>query len=79
MTPTAWKKPSLTVKRAVLNPPFSELGTLNPWVTTATRMTDILINARALAFASYKISAMHIFFEEVARLTFAMSLYKLKG
>jgi hypothetical protein len=30
MTPTAWKKPSLIVNRAVLNSPFSELGTRNP-------------------------------------------------
>lgn len=53
MTPTAWKKPSLIVKRGLLKPPLSELGTPNPWVTTATRMTDMLIKANALAFASY--------------------------
>jgi hypothetical protein len=53
ITPMACVTPLLMVKRDVSNVPLDSAGTVNPCVTTVSKMTSILINASVLAFASY--------------------------
>jgi hypothetical protein len=57
----AWVTPLLTVRRGVLKLPLASFGTRNPWVTTANRMTIMLIKARVLAFANYSCQS-HLLF-----------------
>jgi hypothetical protein len=53
ITPMAWNMPSLIVKRLVPNVPLDSAGTVNPCVTTVTKIIIMLINASVLAFANY--------------------------
>jgi hypothetical protein len=53
ITPMAWKTPLLRVKRGVLKVPFSDLGTRKPCVTTAIKITIMLIKANVLALANF--------------------------
>ena len=48
----AWKSPSLIVQSRTPNVPRNSAGTENPCVTTVAMMTNMLINANVLAFAS---------------------------
>jgi hypothetical protein len=57
ITPTAWKKPELIKNRLFTSPRDSE-GTRNPWVITATTITNILMSAKADALASYYIVSL---------------------
>ena len=52
MTPIAWKTPLLIRIDPLIGPRMSS-GTLGPCVITVTRITSMLISARALAFASW--------------------------
>ncbi len=75
MTPTAWKKPSLTNKRPRKSPLLSA-GTLTPCVITVMTIIHMLINASVDAFDNYtpldqrRSSAR----QEVLIRTFAISL-----
>lgn len=52
ITPTAWKKPELIMRRLLISPRESD-GTRKPCVMTVTTITIILTRASADAFANY--------------------------
>lgn len=52
ITPTAWRKPLLTIQKPLKSPRKSE-GMRKAWLTTVVTITSILMRAKAEDLASY--------------------------
>lgn len=56
ITPMAWKTPSLIHIMSFPIFPLLSVGTVHPCVTTVRRITNMLMSASVLAFASFAMS-----------------------